>query len=156
MNEKGERATSTKGVDLCEKSLEVLAHLGFAGGTAMMARLDPDHQQYHSFKGRRCTVWCNGDAQKEKWHINTPMEEREPVSSNVLEKLQALCGTSLREMTPAAEVTVEEKTAPSAPKDDPFSQPAPTESAYEERHRPTGRSEPIAPLSLEASSDIPF
>jgi len=132
MNENGKRATSKDGDDLCNKSLEILAHLGFAGGEAMIARLDPEHPQFHSFKGRRCVAWCNGDTAKEKWRINIPREHTPP-DAKMLEKLQTLCGSSLREMTPGEEVPISETAPAATPKADPFSEPAATESAPESR-----------------------
>ncbi len=156
MDKDGARATTQKGDDACEKSLRILAHLGFAGGIADMAKLDPEHPSFHSFAGRRCEVNCDHYKDKEKWYINIPREYK-PIGGDLIEKLDSLCGSALREMTPAENNPDLPQQMPSesqaSPAEQLFSAPAETSQPSVP---PAANLDPPTPEDEKAADDIPF
>jgi hypothetical protein len=85
-----------------EKTLDVLAHLGFAEDR--FEKLDPRHPQCVNFVDTEITAYCKhkpdgkGGA-KEAWYINVPKDKYEPkpVESSQLRKLNALFGKDMKE-----------------------------------------------------------
>ena len=149
MDKDGGRAISQKGDDMCEKSLAILAHLGFAGGQSNMAQLDPEHPNFHSFAGRRCEAYCNIKDGKDKWYINIPREYK-PIGGDLIEKLDMLCGSSLREMTPV-------ENNPDIPQQSPGeSQSSAAEDLFSAPASEPANLDPPTPEKEKAADDIPF
>lgn len=102
--------------EYADKSIGVLKHLGFHGDEASMARLDPEHPQFHSFHGVECEAYCQhkdkGGKVVERWYINTPrsggVEYTKP-KAVMLKKLDSLFGKELKEAPPE---TAPQHTAP--------------------------------------------
>ena len=128
-DEQGNRA------QYADQSIEVIKHLGFHGGDANLARLDPADPEHHSFLGLECQAYCthkekDGDV-FERWYINTPrsggVEYSQP-NAIAMKKLQSLFGKELKDSPEPksvteqtqAEVTQEATTAASGGDDVPF------------------------------------
>lgn len=125
-----------------DKTMDVFRYLGFGGGDADLAQLDPEADNHYSFVGMAVEAYCqhkeSDSGTKERWYINTPRSGSTEITKPdnlALRKLQDLFGRELKE-TP--ETPVPASIAPAPP-------PIDSDEATDE-----------AVAATTADGDIPF
>ena len=79
-----------------DKTVEVLQTLGYSDDPS---RLDANSDNPVSLVGVECTAYCKHKDGKERWYINTPRANLEPVEPKILKRLDVLFGKQLKKST---------------------------------------------------------